>query len=181
MSDDAVQQGAGRDRVFVPVTVEVATKDGPMSVPGLAHPEFPGLAITMLAFGWFTLTHRATGRKILGPFERAGSCALELVQWGACFDWSEGAPTIGAQLETCGDDPVPFSGATMTGGGEKRPMTKREMVQCRPILGDEFPWESNSDGPWAHAERAIGEVRKARGLDPAPTIASVTDPGHHDR
>lgn len=174
MSTDAVRQEYGEGvEYWEPGEVEVSCKGGPKMVPSLTHPRAPGLAVTMNHFGYFDVTHLASGMKMGGPFERSGNAALLLVQWAACADCTK--PTgqeIAAQMD---DTPVPFPRNTTTRLGETRPMSKREWMQsARSWLGaDEFPWEG-ADNPHDYTLEVLATMPPPPPHESEPTGVSET-------
>ncbi|KAE8545395.1 hypothetical protein [Marinobacter nauticus] len=131
------------------ITVQIPAPDGvTRTVPGLKHDSAPGLAVTMLPFGVFQVTHINTGRKLCNTYERAGSALLIMSQWALIAhmkgkSWAALSQSGAADLisETA-DEEVPFDDCTSTSQGVTRKMTVGEWFQHQRMpLFDEFPWE----------------------------------------
>lgn len=140
-------------------TVEIACREGKEAAPAMTHPWCPGLAVTMRIFGEFVVTHVASGMKIGGAYQRAGSAALELVEWAAIaeavgFSWEADGPTVREAMLAAKDQPVPFPGATSTDSEGVRPLAIGEWVSMlrSTFAFEEFPWESSDESPWGKAE-----------------------------
>ncbi len=137
--------------------LRVVCAEGPKEVPALAHPWCPGLAVTMTNFGLFSVTHVASGARICGDFERSSTAELMMVRWASVghaygFTWEEkDRGKLALALTTCGDRPVPFGGATSTGGAGTRPLTVAEWRDLMRMVHyrDEFPCEDVHPGALA--------------------------------
>ena len=135
----------GLSEIAVQVTSPVGVT---RNVPGLTHRATPGLAVTMLPFGVFQVTHINTGRKLCGNYERAGTALLAMSHWALIADmkgksWAALSQTGAAALIRDTDsEEVPFDGCTSTSQGVTRKMTVGEWFQHQRIpIFDEFPWE----------------------------------------
>lgn len=150
-----------------------ATVVGPRGerlVDAMRHEQAPGLIVTSCSFGLFEVTHAATGKRVIGHFERMGNAAGRLASLSKCVDWSQPHETILSQLATHGDEPAaPLSDdCYVISNGEKRAMTKRELFESSInwILADEFPWESSEDDPFEIATRELnGEPQEKDDID----------------
>lgn len=130
------------------VAVEIQTKGGPRSVPGLSHKACPGLAVTMHPFGVFQVTHTKTGLKLCRLYQRASSAMMAMSWWALIADmegcdWAEmGVAEVSVMISKANDKPVPFDDCTSTSQGVTRKMTVGEWFQHHRIpIFDEFPWE----------------------------------------
>ena len=117
-------------------------------VPALVHKACPGLAVTMIPFGAFQVTHIKTGRKLCGLYQRASTALLKMSQWALIANmkgqsWADLDQAGSAQLiEQAADDEVPFDGCTSTSQGATKKMTVGMWFQHRfAFTWDEFPWE----------------------------------------
>ena len=117
-------------------------------VPALVHKACPGLAVTMIPFGAFQVTHVKTGRKLCRLYQRASSALLSMSWWALIADmkgqsWADLDQAGSARLiEQAKDDEVPFDGCTSTSEGVTRKMTVGEWFQHQRMpMFDEFPWE----------------------------------------
>lgn len=133
----------------------VPTPGGDREVRALRHQNSRGLAIVHNPFGFYAVTHVATGKKIGAPFERVGNAMICMAQLALCFDWTGDAEAIKREIEERGGDPVPFDGATSTSGGITRPMSRKELFESCVGWFDsnEFPWEETD--PIEVAERLL--------------------------
>lgn len=132
--------------------ITVKTDKGSIEVPGLIHPNCPGLAVTMCGFGVFEVTHINSGESMTGRHERMGSALLLLSEFhkiakAYSFDWSELSKDQAIEkINELGDQPVPFEGSTSTSNGITEPMKIIEwmrtirMYSFESFFG-EFPWE----------------------------------------
>lgn len=160
------------------ITVQIPAPDGvTRTVPGLTHKSSPGLAVTMLPFGVFQVTHINTGSKLCNNYERAASALLAMSQWALIADirgasWADFGRTGAADLiSEVSSEEVPFDGCTSTSQGETRKMTVSEWFQCQRIpIFDEFPWEQTD--PF---ELAISNLEKIEleALTESCCVASV--------
>lgn len=131
------------------IAVHIPASDGvTRTVPGLAHEASPGLAVTMLPFGVFQVTHVNTGRKLCNNYQRAASALLAMSQWALIAhikgtSWADLGRTGSADLiGEVSSEEVPFAGCTSTSQGVTRKMTVGEWFQHQRIpIFDEFPWE----------------------------------------
>ena len=131
------------------IAVQIPALDGvTRTVPGLTHKASPGLAVTMLPFGVFQVTHVNTGRKLCNNYQRAASALLAMSQWALIAhirgaSWADLGPTGAADLVTeLSREAVPFDGCTSISKGVTRKMTVGEWFQHQRIpIFDEFPWE----------------------------------------
>jgi hypothetical protein len=134
---------------------------GEFRVQALRHINAPGLIVTSCSFGLFEVSHAHTGRRVVGHFERLGNAALCLADLSLCCDWSQSYETIKDQLEAHGAEScgLPMSEASVTSGGVKREMTKREMFESSRnwMLQDEFPWESGDEDPFDIASHRLSQ------------------------
>ena len=119
-----------------------------MKLIAIAHKDCPGLAVTMVPFGAFQVTHINTGRKLCGLYQRASTALLKMSQWALIADmkgksWADLDQAGSAQLiEQAADDEVPFDGCTSTSQGVTKKMTVGMWFQHRlAFTWDEFPWE----------------------------------------
>lgn len=150
MSDEPAPPTTGEDeRLWRESDVTLATTTGDQVLRAIVHPKAPGLAVTMHHFGSFDVTHIKSGKKIAGPYGRCGRAMLTLAEFSRCFDWTQDAAGIAAQLAEKGELPVPFSGHTITQEGRTRPQTIAEYAASARnwIFSDEFPWEAPADDP----------------------------------
>lgn len=152
------------------VEIGIETKDGHRTVEGVIHPNAPGLAVTpsVRYFGYFEVTHRSSGRKTAGPYERVGFAQLMLARLSRIADWSDTPSGLRDQIMgQRGDEPCGMDDVTCTTKGETRQQTKREVFEGirNWVLGDEFPWEE--DHPSKAARRlltsGVDSVRAAMG------------------
>lgn len=145
-----------------PCEVEISTKSGPLKVPAITHPLVLGLAVTMADFGTFGVTHIRTGKRpIPGHFERAGSATRLAAQIAAVaklagVTWDVDAPDLDAML-AC-DAEVPFNATITDKDGTRKQRCGgwlRTQYRVGWLPGDEFPWESDDESPWADAEAVL--------------------------
>lgn len=130
-------------------TIEVPVQSGDLkTVPAIVHKDCPGLAVTMVPFGAFQVTHISTGRKLCGLYQRASTALLKMSQWALIADmkgksWTDLDQAGSAQLiEQAADDEVPFDGCTSTSSEGTKKMTVAMWFQHRfAFTWDEFPWE----------------------------------------
>jgi hypothetical protein len=143
--------------------VTLATKKGEVKERGLVHPRAPGLAVTMLHFGTFDVTHLASGKIVAKGFERIGNACAYLAALACCADWTQDAAGLAAQIEAHGAEPANVPRWTVTEGGETRPQTKREVLRSARShdFYDEFPWESEEDDPMEHAGATLKTLPRA--------------------
>ncbi|MCK7547172.1 hypothetical protein ACFQGA_09460 [Marinobacter koreensis] len=131
------------------ITVQLTMPGGDLRiVPGLTHKACSGLAVTMLPFGVFQVTHIGTGRKLCHNYERASSALLAMSQWALIADiagksWADLGQTGAADLITeLNSEEVPFDGCTSTSKAGTRKMNVGEWFRSHRIpIFDEFPWE----------------------------------------
>jgi len=131
------------------ITVQIPAPDGvTRTVPGLTHKSSPGLAVTMLPFGVFQVTHISTGRKLCNNYQRASTALLAMSQWALIADfkstsWADLGLTGSADLiSEVSSEEVPFDGCTSTSQGVTRKMTVGEWFRSHRLpIFDEFPWE----------------------------------------
>lgn len=148
-------------------TAVIDTARGKETVPALTHPDLLGLAVTMGAFGDFSVTHLPTGRSIFSGFERAVNAIwlfARLAQMTKTYN-----------VDWCGD----FVAEMKRVAGENMPRDPRALPESHPYtvygwfefiktthaVGGEFPWEEES--PWANT----WDVFVAAGLAPAGEAA----------
>lgn len=118
-------------KYFDEIKVNIKTDDGLVLSDALVSKLCNELAITMIGFGYFTVTHIPTGLKISGVYERVNFAILILVEWiliGKTYDidWErEDATKIFSEIK---DKPVPFQGATSTQNGKVTPLSIMEWV-----------------------------------------------------
>ncbi|RKR79221.1 hypothetical protein [Marinobacter nauticus] len=131
------------------IEIEIPVVSGERKmVPALIHQSCPGLAVTMIPFGVFQVTHINTGRKLCRLYQRTSSALLAMSQWALIAhmkgkSWAALSQSGAADLlnETA-DEEVPFDDCTSTSQGVTRKMTVSEWFQhLRMPLFDEFPWE----------------------------------------
>jgi len=135
---------------FKEIQVTVNVNHSPVSVPGFAHDNCPGLAVTMHPFGAFTVTHIESGMKICGHYERASSAILVMSQY-ALIAASKSASFKGLDqqgvinlISDAGSDDVPFDGYTSTSIEGVRKLTVKEWRgSLAHSFLDEFPWEEH--------------------------------------
>lgn len=125
-----------REPLLVDSWIEIVTEDGRKTVAALTHPEVPGLAVTMTAFGSFTVTQVLEGRKIFGPFDRASSAVLQFARLAAFtrhfgFDWTADSEYRKATFARLFNEPVPFDGVTCFSGRARRRATVAEWFRTR--------------------------------------------------
>ena len=128
-----------QDSEFQEDTVLVACGDKSRLVPAVIHPKAPGLAVTMVKFGGFSVTHIHTGLAIFESCERSKKACLMLAEYARLahicgFSWDDLATTEQAKetLKSCGDVELP--------SGE---IVKKWVPRNRRIA-DEHPWESTT-------------------------------------
>jgi hypothetical protein len=159
--------------VDAPVSLTVKDKNDEAKtvlVPARQHPMAPGLAVTMLNFGVFCVTHLPTGTAMDRGSEREGSASLRLACFASIakdngFSWDQintGAEA-GERLAAIKDNPVPFDGATSTSSEGTRPLTVGEwfMHLKTSWVSDEFPWETASEHPLEQAVIQLEKLREA--------------------
>lgn len=139
-------------------------------VPARQHPMAPGLAVTMLNFGIFCVTHIPTGMAMDRGSEREGSATLLMAQFAAIakangFAWDRitGGEEGAAHMVAIKDLPVPFEGATYTSSEGAKPMTIGEWFSFikSSWASDEFPWETESKHPLEKAVVLLEGLRTA--------------------
>lgn len=131
------------------IAVDLKTSSGePRTVPGLAHEACPGLAVTMLPFGVFAVTHINTGYRLCNSYQRASSALLAMSCFALIADmegksWADLGQAEAAKLiSEVADKEVPFDGCTSTSRGVTRKTTVGEWFQDQRMpMFDEFPWE----------------------------------------
>lgn len=131
------------------ITVDLQTSSGESkTVPGLVHEACPGLAVTMLPFGVFAVTHINSGFRLCNSYQRASSALLAMSYFALIADmegksWADLDQAGGVSLiSEAADKEVPFKGATRTSTEGTRKLTVGEWFRCHRIpLFDEFPWE----------------------------------------
>lgn len=131
------------------IAVDLKTSSGePRTVPGLAHEACPGLAVTMLPFGVFAVTHINTGYRLCHRYQRASSALLAMSCFALIADmegrsWADLDQDEAVKLiNEAADKEVPFDGATRTSVEGIRKLTVGEWFKCHRIpIFDEFPWE----------------------------------------
>ena len=145
-----------------PCEVEAATPDGPVKVPAITHELIPGLAVTMVGFGTFGVTHLRTGKRpVPCGFERAGSACHLAAQIAAVaklagVTWDTDAPDLDAML-AC-EAEVPFDATVTDKDGTRKQRCGswlRTWYQVGWLRGDEFPWESEAESPWGLADKVL--------------------------
>ena len=133
---------------FKEIQVTVNVNHSPVSVPGTAHDNCPGLAVTMHPFGAFTVTHVKSGMKMCGHYERASSAVLVMSQYALIaasknLSWNDldSQGTIKMISDASADD-VPFDGYTSTSIEGVRKFTVKEWRDSLTTrFFDESPWE----------------------------------------
>jgi len=153
----------------VPINVHKNGEPVVVTVPARQHPMAPGMAVTMLNFGVFCVTHLPTGMAMDFGSEREGTAALRMASFAAIakaygFSWADiqSVAEGSAKLKGLKDHPVPFEGATVTSGGTTTPMTIGEWYQClrmTRMVSDEFPWEAPSERPLDQAVNLLESLR----------------------
>lgn len=131
------------------IAVDLNTSSGePKTVPGLAHEACPGLAVTMLPFGVFAVTHINTGYRLCNTYQRASSALLAMSYFALIADmegksWADlGRAEAAKLISEAAEKEVPFEGGTSTSSEGTRKLTVGEWFRCHRIpLFDEFPWE----------------------------------------
>ena len=142
------------------VTIDITTEDGAVSTPAINHDNCTGLAVTMVQFGFFVVTHAETGLKLSDKYERAGSALLVLSQFALIakengFSWDGGTQSeVTGIMKEIYQKPVPFDGATITSKNGTRKQTVIEWIHNLRAINirgyvDEFPWEEHC--PWNDA------------------------------
>ncbi|WP_020408975.1 hypothetical protein [Hahella ganghwensis] len=134
---------------FTEIQVDIAIRCGiPQKAPGITHKNSPGLAVVMVNFGLFNVTHIPTGMSLSTPYERHSSALLIMSEFALIahangFKWDELNTLEEARerISQLRDEPVPFPNATSTSQGVTRPQTISEWVNLSRSFFDEFPWE----------------------------------------
>lgn len=133
------------------------------------HPMAPGLAVTMVAFGVFNVTHISTGSRMCGTTSRDGTAMHYMACFAAIakangFSWAElkTRESVKERIDAIGDRSVPFEGATWTNKEGAKPMTILEWIR---VVGthtprDDFPWEAPSDDPIEDAVMLLESLRE---------------------
>jgi len=143
----------------------ISTKDGDKYVPGITAEWCSGLAVTMVGFGRFTITHTPSGYRVCnGNYERCDMAILDMARLSAIaksygFSWSDEKPQD--QIKAILDMPVPFDGATITDNDGERPMPIGRFIQslrpCVPFRDIDSPlWED--ERPIDEAERILSAM-----------------------
>jgi hypothetical protein len=170
------------EKQWTETQVGIHCPDGRETVPALTHERAPGLAITFRPFGYFAVTHLATGRRVGPAYERCANAMLHMARLATCFDWSVADPKdIQKQVALVGHEPVPFDGYIQTDRDVTRPFSKREFLEsvARPVpfpvwIRPEFPWEGPEDDPALKAEDLLTKAVPARSAaPPKPDSGSV--------
>ena len=148
---------------FKEIQVTVNVNHSPVSVPGFAHDNCPGLAVTMHPFGAFTVTHIESGMKMCGHYERASNAILVMSQYALIaaskgLSWSDldsqGAIKI---ISDASADDVPFDGYTSTSIEGVRKLTVKEWRgSLTDIFLGEFPWEEHD--PFEDAVQSFSKI-----------------------
>ena len=108
---------------------------------GVTIPECPGLAVTTARFGRFTVTHIATGLRVVpGVYERCDNAIrdtakLALIAKIHGFSWDCDDPK--EKFNAVRGNPVPFEGATTITSEGESPMSISSWMQHLCAL----PWE----------------------------------------
>lgn len=148
---------------FDEVRIDIMTGKGTRTVPGVVFNWAEGLAITMVNFGAFNITHIKTKRKILAQTFRFHRAVLELSQLEmiarSCgFSWADCGAEI---MKIHGGKDVPFDGATITSSTGVRKMTIRDWIYTASSQFYEFPWEE--ERPLDEAERNVELLMSIKG------------------
>ena len=126
----------------------IATKEGERFVPGVTIPECPGLAVTTARFGRFTVTHIATGLRVVpGVYERCDNAIrdtakLALIAKTHGFSWDCDDPK--EKFNAVRGNPVPFEGATTITSEGESPMSISGWMYALCAL----PWEAIDFMSW---------------------------------
>ena len=138
----------------------ISTKDGDKYVPGITAEGCSGLAVTMVGFGRFTITHTPSGYRVCnGNYERCDKAIHDMSRLAAIahahgFSWEEESPQD--RIKEIADKPVPFDGCTITDNDGTRPMPIGRFIQSlRPCV----PFR-DIDSPLWEDERPIDEVER---------------------
>lgn len=129
---------------------KIETHDGAKFVPGITIDGCLGLAVTMAGVGRFSITHLATGLSVVnGKYERCDNAILEVARLTAIakthgFSWKDESPQ--QRIKGISNEPVPFSGATITDKDGTRPMSIGSYIRSlHPLIPgrgiDTPPWE----------------------------------------
>jgi len=151
-------------------TIEIPVMSGEHKmVPAMVHNSCPGLAVTMIPFGAFQVTHIRTGKKLCRLYQRASSALLSMSQWAMIADmkgksWADLDQAGSARLiEDAKDDDVPFDDCTSTSKGVTKKATVGMWFHLKRMpMFDEFPREERDPYDMALQNLEQIEVRHER-------------------
>jgi hypothetical protein len=136
-------------------TLNIPTTTGDIDVPVHSEEGCNNLCLTMTEFGSFEITHKHSGRKLYGEFERASSATVELLKIEKCLI------SIGVDegLNMC-----EFQDSIMRSSEEFEELSGMkilEYINFCSMVGDfcnEFPWEPFEESPFFNIERLRKEI-----------------------
>ncbi len=118
-------------------TVTIKTENGTKDCPALTHEYCPGLAVTMSAFGVFTVTHIKSGLKMCPYLDSSETAILVFSQFALIgndnqLSWDIDKDAIRDIMKCIDDKPVPFE-STITVGNEERKQTIKEWMHSMSL------------------------------------------------
>ena len=116
-------------QVWEEFNLVVPTPEGDKEVRALRHRNSRGLAVVHNPFGFLTVTHVATGKKVGAPFERAGDAMVCMAQLALCFDWTGDAEGVKRErwvvrlerVSLGGTDPIEMAERLLAVANERGP------------------------------------------------------------
>ncbi|MBF4385913.1 hypothetical protein, partial [Vibrio anguillarum] len=133
-------------------TINIPTKEGRKDVPAFFIDGVEGLAITMVRFGSFDVTHVKSGHFIINGFERFANAAVHMLSIYLAMKESGINPDceideIRKQIIESDRECRNLDGLSIKG----------YISIVKPIMGfsGEFPWEGDDEGPHCEIDRLM--------------------------
>lgn len=137
-------------------SLKIPTTQGEHDVAVHYEDNCNNLCVTMTHFGVFEITHKHSGRKLYGGFERASSATSEMLKLELC-------------LTECGiDQPLSMQmiqdsiNSNRTKFSRLGDMTIIEYIRLCTNLGkiaNEFPWETYEESPFGSIDKFREELK----------------------
>lgn len=131
-------------------TAKVITSVGEINVPAFFNDKVNDLCVTMTNFGTFDVTHRKTGRKLVGGYERASSAIASMIEFHIAF--KEADIDLSLNMHDIFKLAVDKKDTKHKCLGDVSIVEAVNLHNSTFAVSGEFPWESFDESPFGRIE-----------------------------